>query len=36
MAVLFCAQKIARPPDLKIPHGDLEPGAKIRKLTDSG
>ncbi len=34
MAVLLRSQHIARPPDLQIPHGDLDAGAQLRKFPD--
>ena len=34
MAVLRLSQNTARPADLQIPHGDPEPAAQVRVLTD--
>ena len=36
MPALSLTQQIAGPPDLKIPHGDLDPRSQIRKLADGG
>ena len=34
MPVLLCTQYVSRTADLQIPHGNLDAGAKLRKLTD--
>ena len=36
MAGLFRAQQIARAPDLQVPHGDFEAGAKFREIPHGG
>ena len=34
MAVLLGAEQVARPPDLEVAEGELEPGAELRELLE--
>ncbi len=36
MPALLGSQKVSRPPDFQVPHGNLKPASQVGILTDGG